>query len=99
MWVSMTAPEASTGERLGVHGANRKMTLLKKKKIKIKMLLGLTQSYKSIWAMLLQSFSTKSFRQSNKKKIVYALFVFVIGMWFFKKLFFKIFLNYFNVLK
>ena len=28
----MTAPEASTGERLGVHGANRKMTLLKKKK-------------------------------------------------------------------
>jgi len=94
----MTAPEASTGERLGVHGANRKMTLLKKKKI-IKMLLGLTQSYKSIWAMLLQSFSTKSFRQSNKKKIVYALFVFVIGMWFFKKLFFKIFLNYFNVLK
>jgi len=68
MWVSMTAPEASTGERLGVHGANRKMTLLKKKKIKIKMLLGLTQSYKSIWAMLLQSFSTKSFRQSNKKK-------------------------------
>jgi hypothetical protein len=32
MWVWMTAPEASTGERLGVHGANRKMTLLKKKK-------------------------------------------------------------------
>ena len=89
----MTAPEASTGERLGVHGANRKMTLLKKKKI-IKMLLGLTQSYKSIWA-----FSTKSFRQSNKKKIVYALFIFVIGMWFFNKLFFLIFLNYFNVLK